>query len=398
MARLIHASHERRTQQRVLGRTAMQMVKSLLEAEVIEAVGPGRVRVHIDLQEDFSLNHALGLYLVETIALLDRESPTYALDLVTLVESILENPELVLMKQLDALKTKKMAEMKAAGVEYDERIAELDKLEYPKPNKDFIYDTFNAFAAKHPWVYGTSAAEPRGGQQKGRPGGENIRPKSIAREMFESFMSFPEYVREYQLERGEGLLLRYLSDVYKTLVQSVPVGDKTPAVDEIVTYFAAIVRAVDSSLLDEWERMRDGIPDMPKHAAAVEAPGEADVTANPKELTVLVRNALFGIVRALSRRDYATAATMVEGEWTEARLAEAMAPFWAEHAAIRTDAQARGTEHTRVVPAEERGAWEVTQTIVDAEDAKDWAVFATVDLAKSRQAARPVVALERIGI
>jgi superfamily II RNA helicase len=385
MARLIHASHERRTQQRVLGRTAMQMVKSLLEAEVIEAVGPGRVRVHLDLQEDFSLNRALGLYLVETIALIDRESPTYALDLVTLVESILENPELVLMKQTDALKTKKMAEMKAAGVEYDERIAELEKIEYPKPNKDFIYDTFNAFAAKHPWVKG--------------PGGENIRPKSIAREMFESFMSFPEYVREYQLERGEGLLLRYLSDVYKTLVQSVPVGDKTPAVDEIVTYFAAIVRAVDSSLLDEWERMRDGIPDMPKHVAAIEAPGEADVTANPKELTVLVRNALFGIVRALSRRDYATAATMVEGEWTDARLAEAMAPFWAEHTAIRTDAQARGTEHTRVVPAPtgERGAWKVTQTMVDAEDAKDWAVFATVDLAKSREAARPVVTLERIG-
>jgi hypothetical protein len=52
-----------------------------------------------------------------------------------------------------------MAEMKAAGVEYDERIAELDKLEHPKPNKDFIYDTFNAFAKRHPWV-----------------GQENIRP------------------------------------------------------------------------------------------------------------------------------------------------------------------------------------------------------------------------------
>jgi hypothetical protein len=289
----------------------------------------------------------------------------------------------VLMKQLDALKTRKMGEMKAAGIEYDERIAELDKLEYPKPNKEFIYDTFNAFARKHPWVKG--------------PEGENIRPKSIAREMVESFMSFPEYVREYALERGEGLLLRYLSDVYKTLVQSVPVSDKTPELDEIITYFAAIVRAVDSSLLDEWERMRDGVPDAAKLAAAVELPGEIDVTANAKELTVLVRNALFALVRALSRKDYASAVTMLEDGWTADKLGEALAPFWAEHTAIRTDAQARSTEHTRVVVDAETRAWHVTQTLVDAEDAKDWALFVTIDLGKSREAARPVLTLDKIG-
>jgi superfamily II RNA helicase len=396
LARLIKASHERTTQKRVLGRTAMQMFTSLRDAGVIEVDERRHVRVNADLQEDFSLNHALSLYLVETIGLIphategapDRDADQkFALDLLSVVESILENPELVLMKQLDKIKTLKMAEMKAAGIEFDERIAELDKLDYPKPNRDFAYDTFNAFAKKHPWV------------QAGR--GDNIRPKSIAREMYETFATFPDYVREYALERGEGLLLRYLSDVYKTLVQSVPAGDKTREVDEIVTYFGAIVRAVDSSLLDEWERMRSGTGDVPAQIAAAEVPGEADVTANAKELTVLVRNALFALLRAVARRDYAAAAAMLDGQeasaWTPERLAEALVPFWAEHASIRTDAHARSPENTRVVSTDD-GVWRVQQVIADTEDANDWAAFVTIDLARSREAARPVMTLERIGI
>ena len=164
-----------------------------------------RLRVNVDLQEDFSLNHALSLYLLDTLTLLDRESPEYALQLLTVVESILEDPDLVLRKQLDRLKTEKVAELKAAGVEYDDRMAELAKLEYPQPHREFIYGSFNAFAAKHPWV-----------------GQESIRPKSVAREMYEEFYSFAEYIREYELQRAEGMLLRYLTDVYKVLVQSVP--------------------------------------------------------------------------------------------------------------------------------------------------------------------------------
>ncbi len=284
------------------------------------------------------------------------------------------------MRQLDKIKTEKMAEMKAAGVEYDERIAELEKLDYPKPNKDFIYNTFNAFAARHPWL-----------------GQENIRPKSIAREMFETFATFSDYVKDYGLERGEGILLRYLSDVYKTLIQSVPSGDKSLEVDEIVTFFGAIVRAVDSSLLDEWEKLR--APDSaPRHEVEHEVPGEADITFNPKELTVLVRNALFAFVRALARRDYAAASAMLEpGDASKPEALEAsLAPFWAEHAQIMTDARARSPEHTRVVSTE-GGVWRVEQVFADAEAANDWAAFVTIDLAQSGAAARPVMTLERIG-
>ena len=145
--------------------------------------------------------------------------------MLTLVESILENPELILRKQLDRVKDEAIAEMKADGMEYDERMEELEKLEYPKPKRDFVYDTFNAFADRHPWV-----------------GQENIRPKSIAREMFETFKSFAEYVHEYDLERSEGLLLRHLSSVYKVLGQTVPDGAKTDEVVEMEYYLRTMLR------------------------------------------------------------------------------------------------------------------------------------------------------------
>jgi hypothetical protein len=135
------------------------------------------------------------------------------MSLITIVESIVENPVIILRKQLDKLKGEKVAELTMAGIEYEERMAELEKLEYPKPMREFVYETFNRFSEKHPWV-----------------GQENIRPKSIVREMYEGFRSFSDYVRDYGLERSEGLLLRHLLAVYKVLRQTVPDGAKTDAV------------------------------------------------------------------------------------------------------------------------------------------------------------------------
>ena len=169
-----------------------------------------KLRVNVELQDDFSMDQTLSLYLLETLPLVDPQAPDYPLVLLTLVESILEDPDIILRKQLDKLKSQKMAEMKMAGIEYDERMEELEKLEYPKPNREFIYSTFNAFADKHPWV-----------------GQENIRPKSIAREMFESFRSFSDYIRDYELQRAEGVLLRHLNSVYKVLAKPSPTPPRT---------------------------------------------------------------------------------------------------------------------------------------------------------------------------
>jgi len=388
MARLIHRSHERRAARRLFGREARTMFQSLVEAGIIEVdAETRRVRVHVDLQDEFSLHHALSLWLVDAVERLDRESPTYALDVLTLVESILENPDYVLRQQLDVVKRAKLAELKMAGVEYEQRMEELEKLEYPKPLRDLVYDTFNAFRAAHPWVQG-----------------DDVRPKSIAREMFERFMDFNEYVREYELGRAEGTLLRYLSDAYKALVQTVPAPAKTPEVEEIEVFLRAMVRAVDSSLLDEWERIRAGMTNatLPLAPAAEDATlGEADVTADPRGFTVLVRNAMFQLLRAMARKDWAAAmATASEGGATQEELERAVAPFFAEHPAMRLDALARAPDRTIITRHDAEGVWDVVQLFggpADAgadEDGGDgaeaWALSCQVDLAASARAARPV--------
>jgi hypothetical protein len=388
MARLIRASHERRAQQRIHAREASQMFRSLVEAGVVELAaterGGQRAFVNADLQQDFSLHQALSLYLIETLSLLDAESESYALDLLTLVESILENPTLILLRQLDHLKTELMAELKAAGVEYEERIAKLDELEYPKPNRDFIYDTFNAFAKRHPWV-----------------GAENIRPKSVARDMVEKFLSFSDYVKEYGLERAEGLLLRYLSDVYKVLVQSVPDRDKTAEVDELITFFGAMVRQIDSSLIDEWEQMRAGAVVLPPGPPRdeIEPEGSRDVTRDTHAFTVLVRNELFRVVRALASRDFAGASQIANAPADEAlsqsEISKAMEAFFAAHASLRTDPEARSPSLLTLDQGELR--WEFAQVLLDPEAENDWVMSGSIDIDASREAGRPVLFLRRIG-
>ncbi len=380
LGRLIRDCHDRKPQRRAHGRVAVALFQSLLGAGIVQ-IDPTDQRpiVNIDFQEDFSLHHALSLYLLDTLGRLDRTSETYGLEVLTLVESILEDPDFILMRQLDKIKGDKLAELKAQGVEYEERIAELEKLEYPKPMREFVYGTFNEFAKKHPWI-----------------GQDNIRPKSIAREMFETYQAFPEYVKEYGLERAEGALLRYLSDVYKTLVQTVPLPAKDDLVDEITTYFGAIVRAVDSSLLDEWQKMR-----LPEEDTAVRREEDLSVERliqDEKAFMVLVRNAAFALLKALARRDYFGAAACVEPSdeaWTPPKLEQVMTPFWAEHTSIRIDPEARAPRHLRVDKGDV--AWRVEQIVVDAEDDNDWVVRCEVPLVASRTAGRPVLVLRSIG-
>lgn len=390
MVKLIRDCHDTPYQKREHKKKALLLFESLVSAGVIEVVDPKenagrRVRVHADLQEDFSIHHALSLYLLDTIAQLDMFSESYALDLLSLVESILENPDIILQKQLDKIKTKVVAELKAQGVEYEDRMEQLAKLEHPKPNAEFIYGTFNEFAKLHPWV------------------GENIRPKSIAREMFETGQSFSEYIKDYGLGRAEGVLLRYLSDTYRVLVQTVPVGAKTEPVYDLIEYFWAVIRDVDSSLLDEWEKMRD-----PEQLLRERVYGEVkeeepfDVTRNTRGFTILVRNAMFQLLRALSSRDYEEAAELVSAgaqAWTTVELEAAMAGFYEEHSAILTDPAARSPSNT-MIKDEKSGAppgvWEVTQIVCDPEGDNDWMLDCVIDLEASRTAEKPVLTLRRI--
>ena len=389
---LLRKCHEPDRNKRRLRETGKQMFQSLVDAEIVQFEGAGKVVVKAALQEDFSLHRALSLYLVEVLEALDPASPSYGLDVLSMVEAILEDPHMILRKQLDKLKTEKVAELKAAGVEYEQRMEQLDKLECPKPNAELIYDTFNTFAKHHPWV-----------------GEENIRPKSVARDMIEKVMGFGETIREYGLERSEGQLLRYLSDVYKTLLQNVPDSAKSEATDEIETFLGAIVRSTDNSLLDEWEAMHrrpdDGEPG--EESAATEA-DRVDVTTDPKAFAVLVRSSVFAVVRALARRDWRGAADILDGA-NPLVLEQQLAPFIEEFRGIRVDPMARGARFYRVVSSKEP-AWIVEQMLCgipsqwaehdeDADESgeTEWLLRFKIELQLSRDSGRPVLQLQHVG-
>ena len=367
---LIEGCHETDAGKRRLRREAMGMFKNLVRSKVLDIIpvaertGPVKVELNIDLQEDFSLNHALGIYLLEAIPLLDAEAPDYSLNLISLIEAILENPMAVLIKQVDAIKSELMAEMKRDGVEYEERIERLDEVSWPKPGEDFIYSTFNAFIDKQQWV-----------------GEDGIKPKCIAREMIEGYVSFDDYVRTYKLERSEGVLLRHLSEVFKVLAQTVPMSARTEEVEEAELFLFEVLKGVDSSLIEEWERLRAPVP-LEEIEAEVVVEREVPITRDRVSFLRAVRHEVFEFLRKLAMRDSDEFATELEA-------------FYGDHAAVRLDPEARNKRWTLV---EERdGEWLVEQVIVDPDESNDWAARFVVDLAASDEAGAVVmraVALE----
>ena len=259
-----------------------------------------------------------------------------------------------------------------------------------KPNREFVYSTFNAFADRHPWV-----------------GQENIRPKSIVREMFEEFRSFADYIKLYELQRAEGILLRHLNSVFKVLAQTVPDTAKNDQVREMELYLGTMIRQVDSSLLDEWEKMRD--PNYQRaEAQEVRPPGAeeaaADITRDTKAFTAAIRNRIFIFLRGLVVADYETAIANLDlpldadgATWTPDRLDKIMETYEAEHERLCLDPNARNARHTYVTPSEDKKSWRVQQMLVDPKEDNDWVAEFEVDLVESRKRGAATLHLRRIG-
>jgi len=378
MKQLVRDSLEPKAQKRRHGQHALVLLRSLWQAGVIDfrtAEEGGGVRVNQELQRDFSLFHALGLYLVDAVERLDPLSPSYALDVLTLVEAIVEDPEVVLAKQLDKAKTEKITELKAAGVEYDERMAELEKVEHPKPNLEFLEASFAAFAQDHPWVLR-----------------ESLHPKSVAREIIEYCHSFSGYIKEYGLARSEGTLLRYLTEVYKTLLQTVPERARTEELEELIASFGSLVRGVDSSLLDEWERLRN-----PERALLEQEPVvEEEVIWSPRVLVAQIRNLLFSLLREINARDFDSVLDLVESsENTVMELERQFKGLFEEGQAIQLDAEARSPGHTQIKQSPER--FDVAQSILIGSEVSEYGIRGWVDVPRSRRERRAVFHLQYAG-
>jgi hypothetical protein len=390
---LLTDNHEDRRAQRRHIRTAIAMYRSLLTAGALERFSvpdeQGRwVRVTRDLQADFALNQPLSPFVLDVLPRLDPADPEWALDVVSVVESTLENPGTVLAAQLDKLWTETLTRLKAEGVEYEDRMAVLDKLTWPKPLGDELYQAFDSYRVAHPWASDF-----------------NVKPKSVVRDMWERAMGFSEYVALYGLARSEGLVLRYLSDAYRALDQSVPEDTKSDALIDMTLWLGELVRQVDSSLLDEWESLSN--PETVDAAAAAAAAADinpavaataalgvpAPVTSKVRAFNVMVRNAAFRRVELLARHDFAGLGEL-DGPsgWDQLRWAEAAREYFAEHDSVGVGAEARSGERFIAEVSSSR-RWQITQVLDDPAGYGEWVLRFAVDLDASDEAGEAVLVM-----
>jgi superfamily II RNA helicase len=370
MRRLITDNHEPRPAQLRHARRAIAMYRALVAGGVVERLAApdeeGRsARITVDLQFDFALNQPLSPFALAAIELLDRNSPSYALDVLSVIESTLDDPRQVLSAQQFKARGEAVAQMKADGIEYDERMELLDSVTHPKPLAELLDHAYQTYRRGHPWV-----------------ADHELSPKSVARDMYEKAMTFVEYVGFYNLSRSEGLVLRYLADAYKAVKQTVPDEAKTEELADLVEWLGELVRQVDSSLLDEWEKLQN--PDAVPETAPVDERPPA-VTRNLRAFRVLVRNALFRRVElAALRRWWDLGELDPDLDWEDA-----LAPYFAEHDEIGTGPDARGPKLLMI--DEQPGKWVVRQIFDDPAGDHDWGITAEVDLAASDEAGIAVV-------
>ena len=364
--------HESKASKSYLRRQGFGVLRSLLDRKIIEVIPEYEridtpLRLNFSLQDNFSLTEPLSLFLLDVIKHLDPMDEFYDLNLLSVVESIIENPEVILRRQLDRVKGDKVAELKEEGLDYDERMEELEKLEHPKPLKEFLYDNFDRFREKNP-ILST----------------ENVKPKSIIREMYGSYQTFDDYVRDYGLQKTEGLLLRYISSVYKVLIQTVPDHMKNDAIDEIILYLKTEIKSTDSSLLDEWEKMHDPVAFAKKEEERKEEEEDEDITKDERTLEKNIRNKAFRFLKALSMSQYEYAISFLEPDsFDPKKLESLMEPYYKEHKAILMSREARNVKNV-VIKEMSEFRKSIEMTLVDPEENNDWSLTLEVDLEKTK--------------
>ncbi|MBK7722307.1 MAG: DUF3516 domain-containing protein [Austwickia sp.] len=390
MRALLTDNHEPPAVQARMQRRAIEILRSLLTAGVVERLAQpdstGRtLRVVMDLQEGFALNQPLSTFALAAFELLDPASPTYALDVVSIIEATIEDPRPILFAQQFTARGEAVAEMKADGIEYDERMELLEDVEWPKPLEELLTHALTTYRVRHPWV-----------------SDDALSPKSVIRDLYERAMTFGEFVAFYKVTRAEGVLLRYLSDGYRALRQTVPDALKTDELADLIVWLGEMVRQTDSSLLDEWEALVDPARQEADDTAATMLSAAATtrpLSANPRALRVMVRTALWRRVELAAKSRYAELAAldadadgdpMDADDWREA-LEEYTADYPDEQLPVGTGPDARGPALVRIDADTEPGLWLVEQILDDPAGDRDWRIFAEVDLAASDEAGELVL-------
>ncbi|WP_100444419.1 DEAD/DEAH box helicase [Glycomyces xiaoerkulensis] len=372
---LIEDSHADRPTQLRMARTALTIARTLRDADII-AIEDGTIKLTVDLPDHFALNQPLAPFAIAALDLLDPQSDTYPMDIVSIVEATLEGPGQILAAQRNKAKTDAIDAMKADGLDYYDRMNRLedDDIDYPKPLADLLTEAFDAYRLSHPW-----AAD------------YQLQPKSILREIWEQHMTFGEYIGAYRLPRAEGLLLRYLTSAYKALTQTLPAGTGGTGgteLDDLTTWLGETIRQTDSSLINEWEQLTN--PADQDDDIDIGRPSTA-FTANERAFTIAVRNAAFRHIE-LAAADRPDALAAQDTGWPTAKWDTALERYYDTHDDIGTTTAARSDQFLDIDKHDR--TWTVRQVIDDPAGNRDWAMTFTVDLDASDAAGTVKMTIE----
>ena len=332
----------------------------------------------VDLPEDFALDQPLSPFLLAALELLDPESETYTMDLISMVEATLEDPKQVLRAQERAARDRAMAEMKADGIEYEERLERIQDVTYEKPLEDVLDAAFDKYCQEVPWA-----------------NDYQLSPKSVLRDMLESASDFKGYIQKLGIARSEGILLRYLAEAYRSLDRTVPIEKRDERLRDIISWLGFVVRSVDSSLVDEWENAGN-----PAALDAAPPQGIDEVVADRRGCTLLVRNALFRRV-TLAAREHVRDLGELDDDWgmSEIRWQKALDAYHEQHEEILTDGDARSAAMFSIDESDEKTAhvWHVHQIFADEDGDHDFGIMGDVDLDATQDGGEVIFKNYRVG-
>ena len=378
MRHLLRDNHDNRSKQNKDILTALDLFRGLVDSGVVQKSTKGLdiygrpYHLVRELPRDFALNQPLGPFALAALSLLDPEAETYNLDVISVFEAILDDPRQVLIAQQKQRRGEEIAALKADGVDYTDRMNIVEDITWPKPLEELLEQAYDTFAETNAWVKEFE-----------------LRPKSVVRDMLENAMTFSDLVATYGLARSEGVILRYLTDAWRTLKQSIPDEYNTPELEDIVIWLGELIRQVDSSLVDEWAQMAG--EDSPIDQDTVDrelAFGVEDptaLTANRRAFTIMVRNYMFRLVQLFALEKEDRLAELLDYLDEVPDFGAILDDYFDEYDDIDSGPEARGPEFFRLGDTDSR-AWSVRQIIKDPDGDHAYQFVATVDLDASDEA------------
>lgn len=402
--RMVQRSAETKAAKAQLQRRAIGILRELLVTDVVvvndspDAWG-NRLELTVELQADFALNQPLSPFALAAFELMETDSPTYAVDMVSIIEATLDGPRQILTAQLRKIRDEEMGRMRADGAEYNERMKVLDSLTYPQPLAELLNQQFEIYRQGAPWL---SEFE--------------LQPKSVVRDMYERAMGFGDYVNYYGIARSEGVLLRYLTDAAKALRQTIPQELRTEDLDLLQQWLETIIVTTDSSLLEEWENMMtDDVDQLIADHESLAPPEPPKLTDNEAVFLVMVRNAMFHRVQLFGDEQDARLEALdhlPDGAvpFTSDNWADALDDFFNQYEDLDDSPAARVPAFFRIntrpeltsgemadVGATDGDYWLLSQVLVDPNGNHDFAINAVVHLAASNEKGSPAVTTLSVG-